>query len=89
MSAAAPAVERPSCYLFIGGNLDGDVRRLMGRPGRYVHHYRVGEVSAAEEYVLEPVEAERLKVFYLYRHNSMSMAEVVVRLISAYAEVHR
>lgn len=89
MSSAAPAVERSSSYLFMGGNLDGEVKRLMGRPGRYVHHYRVGEVSAAEEYVLEPVEAERLKVFYLYRHESMSMAEVVMRLISAYAEVRR
>lgn len=78
-----------SAYLFVGGSLDGQVVTLAGRPATYTHHARMDEQRIRESYVLEPVEAERLKVFYIYRHDALTMGEVVMRLISAYAEVRR
>jgi hypothetical protein len=75
--------------LFVGGPLDGQHKALAGRPARYECRTRIGDRVIVDEYILEPIEAERRVVLHLYRHTGMRMAEVVVRLMAAYAEMKK
>jgi hypothetical protein len=93
----------PGCFLFVGGPLDGQVRDVPSTTRRWhvpIYEQRsspgplqsaVGKITVEQaEYVREPIHVEGGRmVLHLYRYSGMRMAEVVLRLMAAYADKNK
>ena len=86
-------------YLFVGGNQDGQVIALPSRQPEmrfplmkqnqlaYAAAVYPPRFSESDEVIYECYYLERLaakEIYYIYRHESLTMDEVLVKLLSGY-----